>query len=127
MGKNPNFIHTDITRNFGKDKNKNNNNNNITTAITINSTDNDSNDDGIFVPPPLYNPLNETDYKHGVELLHRFTYVLDIQCLDEGMIELATQLKLNVASVNATIQASAQKINKGQKTVTHSTSNLERI
>jgi len=119
--KNPNFVHTN-RRNLRENKNENYNNN-VTTTITLNGTENDSNNDEIFVPPPLYNPLYKKDYDHGVELLHRFTYVLDIQCLNEGMMELANQLNLNIKNMNATIQSNT----KTHKATKHSTSSLERI
>jgi hypothetical protein len=42
---------------------------------------------------PLF--LNQTSYEHAVDVLNRFTIVLDIECLNEGMIELAKLLNLN--------------------------------
>jgi len=78
-----------------------------------------------FTPPELAYPLNETDYNDAVELLNRFTYVLDIQCLSEGMIKIAKQLELNMDGVQAKIKLDQSSYHNRRKK--HSLSNLERI
>ena len=79
------------------------------------------------VPPSIWEPITEQDYNTAVALLQRFTYVLDIQCLNEGMVELAQQLQLNTTQVRASIGGKKSNKQKEKKISRHSQSNLERI
>jgi hypothetical protein len=107
-------------------KNKNKNKNNNSTLVTDPS--NNKIDDKLpYEHHEITNPLQKEHYDRGVKLLNRFTYVLDIQCLNEGMVELAKQLNLNSNEIEERIKKNAAKSKSVKRIDTHSTSNRDRI
>lgn len=67
--------------------------------------------------------LTKDDYENAVSIINQFTVVLDIQCLNEGMIELAKQLHLNIT----TIQAAMTKKGNNHLEVSPTADHRERI
>jgi hypothetical protein len=53
--------------------------------------------------------LDESHYNKAVEILNRFTVVLDIACLDDGFVALGSLLGLNTTSVDLRRQRSNAK------------------
>jgi hypothetical protein len=57
--------------------------------------------------PTLF--LNQSSYEHAIKVLNRFTIVLDIECLNEGMMQLAKLLHLNTTKINDIVTADYKK------------------
>ncbi|VEU34752.1 unnamed protein product [Pseudo-nitzschia multistriata] len=53
--------------------------------------------------PPLYSNLDRTNYDRAVSVLNRFTVVLDIECLNEGILALANLVGLDPETVQAAV------------------------
>jgi hypothetical protein len=51
--------------------------------------------------------LTKKDYEDAVQMLNRFTIVLDIACLNDGMIELSKLLGLNTTHIISTLTTTA--------------------
>ena len=116
-----------LGKNKNKDKNKGKNKNKYKNKNKNRNNNNNKIDDTAYEHHNMTNPLHKDDYDNGVELLNRFTYVLDIQCLNEGMIELAKQLNLNVAEIEKEIQKKVRLSKSESKVVSHSASNRDRV
>ena len=56
--------------------------------------------------------LNQSSYEHAIKVLNRFTIVLDIECLNEGMMQLAKLLHLNTTKINDIVTADYKKSHK---------------
>jgi hypothetical protein len=94
-----------LRKNKNKYKNNNNNALSILAAGAAGAADSiNTIDDTTYEHHEIKNPLQVEYYDRGVTLLNRFTYVLDIRCLNEGMIELGKQLNLNVADIKKQIK-----------------------
>merc|ERR1712238_393371 len=60
--------------------------------------------------------IEEKQYDHAVSILNHFTIVLDIECFDGGLKELAKLLNLNTTRINQVIN---EKANQRKKTNSH--------
>ena len=70
-------------------------------------------------PPNNSNNLNQTNYERAVSILDRFTVVLDIDCLHEGIQALANLLGLDQKRIHDSLLKNEKgRISKG-KTKTH--------
>merc|ERR1712224_1141697 len=61
--------------------------------------------------------INETHFEHGKALLDRFTVVLDIACLEEGMDALARMLGLELPAKDKRMNSHPKVGNTSQETI----------